>query len=114
VPVRQATRGISPRGDDGQAGRTTAAQIALLVAQIGSLLLSASRLREAQGRTAQAAAARRAATQVADSAERRVGEARGLVAKQARGQAAAARPAGPASTVTRRPRAPAQGPSRGR
>ncbi len=45
----------------GKSGRNETAQIALLVAQIGSLSLSVSRLREAQGRAAQAAAARRAA-----------------------------------------------------
>ena len=98
----------------GKAGRNEAAQIALLVAQIGSLSLSVSHLREAQGRTAQAAAARRAATQVADSAEQWVGAARGLVAEQARRQAAVIRAAGRTSTTTRRPSGPAQGPSRGR
>jgi len=98
----------------GKSGRNEAAQIALLVAQIGSLSLSVSRLREAQGRTAQAAAARRAATHVADSAEQWVGEARGLVAEQERRQAAATRATGRTSTATRRPPGPAQGPSRGR
>ncbi len=53
----------------GKSGRNQAAQIALLVAQIGSLSLSVSQFREAQGRVAQAAAARRAATRVADSAD---------------------------------------------
>lgn len=98
----------------GKAGRNEAAQIALLVAQIGSLSLSVSRLREAQGRSAQAAAARRAATQVADSAEQWVGTARSLVAERTRQQAAATRAAGRASTATRRPSGPAQGPGRGR
>jgi len=42
-------------------GRSEAAQVALLVAQIGRLSVSIARLREAQGRQAQAAAARRAA-----------------------------------------------------
>ena len=98
----------------GKAGRNEAAQIALLVAQIGSLSLSVSRLREAQGRTAQAAAARRTAAKVADSAEQWVGTARGLVAEQTRQQAAATRAAGRASTATRRPPGPAQGPGRGR
>ncbi len=42
-------------------GRAEAAQVALLVAQIGRLSVSIARLREAQGRQAQAAAARRAA-----------------------------------------------------
>jgi len=98
----------------GKAGRNEAAQIALLVAQIGGLSLSVSRLREAQGRTAQAAAARRAATQVANSAEQWVGAARGLVAEQTRQQAAATRAAGRGSPATWRPPGPAQGPSRGR
>ena len=98
----------------GKAGRNEAAQIALLVAQIGSLSLSVSRLREAQGRTAQAAAARRAATQVADSAEQWVGEARGLVAEQARRQAAVTRAASRPTTSNRRPPGPAQSPRRGR
>jgi hypothetical protein len=71
--------------------RSEAAQIALLVAQIGSLSLSVSQLREAQGRPAQAAAARRATGQVADSADQWVGEVRGLVAEQ--NVAAARRPA---------------------
>ena len=97
----------------GKAGRNEAAQIALLVAQIGSLSLSVSRLREAQGRMAQAAAARRAAGHVADSAEQWVGEARGLVAEQARQQAGARRAASRASSATRRPSGPDQGPSRG-
>jgi hypothetical protein len=52
-----------------RSGRHEAAQIALLVAQIGSLSLSVSRLREAQGRAAQAAAARRATVQVARAAD---------------------------------------------
>lgn len=98
----------------GKAGRYEAAQIALLVAQIGSLSLSVSRLREAQGRAAQAAAARRAAGQVADSTDRWVGEVRVLVAEQGRRQSAAARAAAPGWTsATRRPPGPAQGP-RGR
>ena len=42
-------------------GRSEAAQVALLVAQVGRLSVSIARLREAQGRQAQAAAARRAA-----------------------------------------------------
>lgn len=65
----------------GKAGRDEAAQIALLVAQIGNLSVPVSRLREAQGRTAQAAAARRAG-QVADSADRWAGEVRTLIAER--------------------------------
>lgn len=102
----QLARGSRP-------GRTEAAQIALLVALIGSLSLSVSRLREAQGRTAQAAAARRAATHVAESAEQWVDQARGLVTEKQRRQAAAPRPVPRTSTATRRPRGPPQGPSRG-
>jgi hypothetical protein len=71
----------------GRAGRSEAAQIALLVAQIGSLSLSVSQLREAQGRAAQAAAARRAAGQVADCADHWLGEVRGMVAEQERAAA---------------------------
>ena len=108
----------------GKAGRNEAAKIALLVAQIGSLSLSVSRLREAQGRPAQAAAARRAAGQVADSADRWVGEVRTVVAEQQRRQAAVGR-AGARSptttttptttpTPTKRPQGPTQGPGRSR
>jgi hypothetical protein len=95
-----------------RSGRSEAAQIALLVAQIGSLSLSVSLLREAQNRPAQAQAARRAAGQVADSADRWVGEIRGLVAEQERQRGAATRPAGPSSSP-RRPQGPAQGPTQG-
>lgn len=98
----------------GRAGGNEAAQIALLVAQIGSLSLSVSRLREAQGRTAQAAAARRAAGQVADSADRWAGEVRTLVAEQERRRASSSRLAARSSTTTRRPQGPAQGTGRGR
>lgn len=97
----------------GRAGRNEAAQIALLVAQIGSLSLSVSRLREAQGRAAQAAAARRAAGQVADSADRWAGEVRALVAEQQRRRTSSSRLAARSST-TRRPQGPVQGPSRSR
>ena len=98
-----------------RSGRSEAAQIALLVAQIGSLSLSVSQLREAQGRPAQAAAARRAAGQVADSADQWVGEVRGQVADQARRRSTASSatppPTSPAPTPTRRPQGPSQGPS---
>lgn len=70
----------------GKSGRNEGAQIALLVAQIGSLSLSVSLLRQAQGGAAQTAAARRAATSVADSAEHWAGEARGLVDEQTSGR----------------------------
>jgi len=85
----------------GKARRNEAAQIALLVAQIGSLSLSVSRLREAQGRTAQAAAARRAASHVADSAERWVGAARGLVTEQECQQATTTCPRGSSARSAR-------------
>jgi len=45
-------------------GRSEAAQVALLVAQVGRLSVSIARLREAQDRQAQAAAARRAAVAI--------------------------------------------------
>ena len=94
-----------------RSGRSEAAQIALLVAQIGSLSLSVSQLREAQGRPAQAVAARRAAGQVADSADQWVAEVRGRVADQARRRNAAASAAPPSTMPTRRPQGPSQGPS---
>jgi len=50
-----------------RAGRSEAAQVALLVAQVGRLSVSIARLREAQGRQAQAAAARRAAFTIAQA-----------------------------------------------
>ena len=92
-----------------RSGRSEAAQIALLVAQIGSLSLSVSQLREAQGRTAQAAAARRAAGQLADSADQWVGEVRGQVADQARRRGTASSATFPSTTLTtptRRPQGP--------
>ena len=97
-----------------RSGRSEAAQIALLVAQIGSLSLSVSQLREAQGRPAQAVAARRAAGQVADSADQWVAEVRGRVADQTRrrGQAAGTTSTSTTSTTSpRRPQGPSQGPS---
>lgn len=97
----------------GTSGRNEAAQIALLVAQIGSLSLSVSLLREAQGRAAQAEAARREETRVADSAEHWADQARGLLAQQTRREAAGTARATWYSTTARRPPGPTQGP-RGR
>jgi len=48
-------------------GRAEAAQVALLIAQIGRLSVSIARLREAQDRQAQAAAARRAAFTIGEA-----------------------------------------------
>jgi len=62
-------------------GRSEAAQVALLVAQVGRLSVSIARLREAQGRQAQAAAARRAAL--------KMGQANGHWTNQAHAAAAA-------------------------
>jgi len=62
-------------------GRSEAAQVALLVAQVGRLSVSIARLREAQGRQAQAAAARRAAL--------KMGQADGHWTNQAHAAAAA-------------------------
>ncbi len=56
-------------------GRSEAAQVALLVAQVGRLSVSIARLREAQDRQAQAAVARRAAVAI--------GQANGLWTNQA-------------------------------
>jgi len=64
-----------------QPGRSEAAQVALLVAQIGRLSVSIARLREAQGRQAQAAAATRAAL--------KLGQANGHWTNQAHAAAAA-------------------------
>ncbi len=65
-------------------------------------------------RAAQAAAARRAAGQVADSADRWVGQVRTLVAEQERRKASASRLTARSSTLTKRPEGPAQGPGRSR
>jgi hypothetical protein len=93
--------------------RSEAAQILMLVAQIGRLSQSVAALREAQGRTAQAAAALRAAVQVGDAAEHWSAGSRGLVAAAQRGRAAVVRPPSTSST-TRRPSGPTQGPGRSR
>jgi len=63
-------------------GRSEAAQVALLIAQIGRLSVSIARLREAQGRQVQATAARRAAFTI--------GQASGDWSHQARTAAAEA------------------------
>jgi hypothetical protein len=94
--------------------KSEAAQVLMLVAQIGRLSQSVAALREAQGRSAQAAAARRAALQVGDAAEHWSAESRDLVAAAQRGRAAAARPSTSSSTTTRRPSGPTQGPGRSR
>jgi len=97
--------------------KSEAAQILMLVAQIGRLSQSVAALREAQGRSAQAAAARRAAAQVSDAAENWSAESRELVASAQRGRAAAVRPPTTSTSSTRRPAGPAgpaQGPARGR
>jgi hypothetical protein len=93
--------------------RSEAAQILMLVAQIGHLSQSVAALREAQGRSAQAAAARRAALQVGDAAEQWSAESGALVAAAQRRRAAVARPSTSTST-TRRPSGPTQGPGRSR
>jgi len=93
--------------------RSEAAQILMLVAQIGRLSQSVAALREAQGRSAQAAAAHRAVLQVGDAAEHWSAESRGLVAAAQRGRAAVVRPSTRSST-TRRPLGPTQGPGRSR
>ena len=98
----------------GKAGRNEAAQIALLVAQIGSLSLSVSRLRAAQGRPAQAAAARQAAGQVADAADGWAGAVRTLVAEQERRQASARSSSAWSLPPTMRSQGKVQGPSRRR
>jgi len=72
--LQMAQRGRRP-------GRSEATQVALLVAQVGRLSVSIARLREAQGRQAQAAAARRAAFTI--------GQANGHWTNQAHAAAAA-------------------------
>ena len=69
-----------PATDVPAAHRGEAAQILMLVAQIGRLSQSVAALGEAQGRSAQAAAARRAAAQVGDAAEHWSAESSALVA----------------------------------
>jgi hypothetical protein len=94
--------------------RSEAAQILMLVAQIGRLLQSVAALPEAQGRSAQAAAARRAALQVGDAAEHWSAESRGLVAGAQRGRSVVALPSARSSSTTRRPSGTTQGPGRSR
>jgi len=74
-------------------GRSEAAQVALLVAQIGRLSVSIARLREAQGRQAQAAAARRAAVAI--------GQANGHWTSQARAAGGELKQRGVASTSSK-------------
>ncbi len=94
-------------------GRSEAAQVALLVAQIGRLSISIARLREAQGRQAQAAAARRAAFTIGqanghwtDAAAAAELEQRGLASAASKG-------ASTTTTAGRRPPTTGQDP-RGR
>ena len=94
--------------------RSEAAQILMLVAQIGRLSQSVAALREAQGRSAQAAAARRASLQVGNAAEHWSAESSALVAAAQHGRAAVARPSWTSSSTARRPSGPAQGPGRSR
>ncbi len=94
--------------------RSEAAQILMLVAQIGRLSQSVAALREAQGRSAQAAAARRAALQVGDAAEHWSAESSALVAAAQRGRAAVVRPSTSSSSTTRRLSGPTQGPGHSR
>ncbi len=100
------------RGTRSQRGE--AAQILMLVAQIGRLSQSVAALREAQGRGAQAAAARRAAAKVGDAAEQWSVESRALVTAAQQQRAAVARPSTSTSGTTRRPSGPTRGPGRSR
>ncbi len=62
-------------------GRPEAAQVALLVAQIGRLSVSIARLRQAQGRQVQAAAARRAAFTIGQATGHWTGQAQSVAAE---------------------------------
>lgn len=72
-----------------QPGRGEAAQIALLIAQLGRLSVSVSRLRAAQGRAAQAAAARRAALHVRDAGSQWTEKAQALLTDERHASATA-------------------------
>jgi len=63
-------------------GRAEAAQVALLVAQIGRLSVSITRLREAQDRQAQAAAAKRAAFTIGQASGHWTHQAQSVAAEQ--------------------------------
>jgi len=72
-------------------GHSEAAQVALLMAQIGRLSVSIARLREAQGRQAQAAGARRAALTIGQATGHWTHQAQTAVAEQHRKPATANR-----------------------
>jgi len=72
-------------------GRSEAAQVALLVAQIGRLSVSIARLRKAQDRQAQAAAARRAAFTIGQAIGHWTHQAQTVAAEQHRQPATATR-----------------------
>jgi len=82
-----------------------AAQVALLVAQVGRLSVSIARLREAQGRQAQAVTARRAAVTIGQANGYWTGQAHAAAAEleQRRLAAAASKGASTATTAGRRP-----------
>jgi len=82
-------------------GRTEAAHVALLITQITRLSLAVARLREAQGRTEQAAAARRATRTMRTAAGHWDSEtAQFLTAQQPSAAATTARAALPAAVTT--------------
>jgi len=85
-------------------GRSEAAQVALLVAQIGRLSVSIARLREAQGRQAQAAAARRAAVTIGRANGHWTNQAHAAAELEQRGLSSAASKS--ASTTTGAARRP--------
>ncbi len=88
--------------------------MALLVAQIGRLSVSIARLREAQGRQVQAAAARRAAFTVGQATGHWTGQAQSVAAELEHRKAATA-PSASVSTTAPAGRRPPMGPGpRGR
>jgi len=86
-------------------GRSEAAQVALLIAQIGRLSVSIARLRQAQRRQAQAAAARRAEFMIGQDPGHWTGQAQTAPAELEHRQPATATRAGVSTTapVGRRP-----------
>jgi len=90
-------------------GRSEAAQVALLVAQIGRLSVSIARLREAQDRQAQAAAARRAAVAIGQANGHWTSQAHAAAAELKQRGLASAVGKGPSTTTTAARRPPPNG-----
>jgi len=95
-------------------GRAEAAHVALLITQVSRRSLAVARLREAQGRTEQAAAARRATRTMRTAAGHWDSEtAQFLAAQQPSAAAPTARAALPAAVATPNSAAPSQRPAHG-